>query len=452
MNYKTAIDRLKVSQELGSRLGLDRMRALAKELGNPQDDLKIIHVAGTNGKGSVCTYLTNILKENGYTTGTFLSPYLESPLDSILLSGQEITEEEFLEAAKVVFAAADSLAAKIGEQATEFELLTAIAFTAFKNKSVDFVVLEVGLGGREDATNIIKTPIMSVITSIAIDHMGILGDSLEMIASEKAGIIKKACTVVTNVSGEEAQTVIQAKAREMASPLFDASCLEAFDIEKDIRGYSFTIDKRAVDGLLGPVVVGAQALVGERPHAPALRVKLAMAGDHQISNSICAIFTVNQLAKMGIISIDFDKLLKALAQSKQKGRLEVIGENPLILADGAHNVEGIKALKRTVKEHFSDKNILLVLGMIKGKEAELMVDELCSLGGTIVTTEPENSLRFRASKLCKIVRKSGCDCKSLGPMGEAMAYVKKIKQDYDVVIITGSLYLAGKVRGHFNNG
>ncbi len=436
MNYKEVIERLKDSQQLGSRLGLDRMKALMDLLGNPQDKLQIIHVGGTNGKGSVCTYLTEILAENGYSTGTFLSPYLESPLDSILLSGKEISGTEFVEGAEKVFAAADKLAAETGDMATEFELLAAIAFTVFESRPVDFVVLEVGLGGRGDATNIIKAPLLSVITSVSIDHKGILGDTTEKIGREKAGIIKQGRPVISNVRDEAAAKVIKAKAEEMSSPFYDATVFEAYDIERDIRGYSFEIDKNAVDAISDV----------------SFHVKLGMAGDHQVSNAICALYTINILVRMGIIRVDIEALLRGLAKSRQKGRLEIIMENPLIIADGAHNAEGVKALKKVVVEHFADSKILFVLGMIKGKEADLMVKELCLSNAAIVTTEPENFMRFKAKDLCRIVRRAGCECESLGPVGEALKYVDKVKNDYDVVIITGSLYLAGKVRGYFHAG
>ncbi len=222
MNYNDTLDKIHEFRIFGSRLGLERISVLMDLLGNPQDNMKIIHVAGTNGKGSVCRYLASVLQENGYRTGLYTSPYLERFEECMEFDGREISEEDLISCAKEAFQAVNLMMAQGYESPTEFELITAIAFIYFNRMPMDILILEVGLGGRRDSTNIIRNPLVSVITSVSNDHLNVLGATLPEIAREKSGIIKAGSPVISNVEDAEAAKVIRERAREMGCLFYDA--------------------------------------------------------------------------------------------------------------------------------------------------------------------------------------------------------------------------------------
>ena len=294
MNYEETINRIHGFQKFGSRLGLERMAVLMDILGNPQDDMKVIHVAGTNGKGSVCRFLASMLKENGYRAGLYTSPYLERFTERIELDGIEISREDLADCASAVFNAVDIMLAEGCESPTEFELVTAIGFVYFSRKPIDILVLEVGLGGRGDSTNMIKAPLASVITSVSYDHMNVLGSTLEEIAAEKAGIIKEGCPVISNVEDPGAAAVIRRIAKEKGSFLYDAAQIQPQNIKKSLKGYSFEIK------------------TGHNKPAGLFRAELGMIGMHQVSNAICALSVIEVLEDRGIISCKEENLRKGL--------------------------------------------------------------------------------------------------------------------------------------------
>lgn len=433
MNYEETINRIHGFQKFGSRLGLERMAVLMDILGNPQDGMKVIHVAGTNGKGSVCRYLASMLKENGYRAGLYTSPYLERFTERIELDGIEISREDLADCASDVFNAVDIMLAEGCESPTEFELVTAIGFVYFSRKPIDILVLEVGLGGRGDSTNMIKAPLASVITSVSYDHMNVLGNTLEEIAAEKAGIIKEGCPVISNVEDPGSAAVIRRIAKEKGSFLYDAARIQPQNIEKSLKGYSFEIK------------------TGYNKPAGLLRAELGMIGMHQVSNAICAISVIEVLEDRGIISCKEENLRKGLKKAHNKGRFEILKESPLLIIDGAHNEAGVKALARVVKDHFCGKKLLLVIGMLADKEVGRLVQEFSAIGGDIATAEPDNPRKLKSEELCRYVKRMGRECVALGDWESACAYIRNEIHKYDAVIVAGSLYLIGKIRGQFSN-
>ena len=433
MNYEETINRIHGFQKFGSRLGLERMAVLMDILGNPQDDMKVIHVAGTNGKGSVCRFLASMLKENGYRAGLYTSPYLERFTERIELDGIEISREDLADCASDVFNAVDIMLAEGCESPTEFELVTAIGFVYFSRKPIDILVLEVGLGGRGDSTNMIKAPLASVITSVSYDHMNVLGSTLEEIAAEKAGIIKEGCPVISNVEDPGAAAVIRRIAKEKGSFLYDAAQIQPQNIKKSLKGYSFEIK------------------TGHNKPAGLFRAELGMIGMHQVSNAICALSVIEVLEDRGIISCKEENLRKGLKKAYNKGRFEILKESPLLIIDGAHNEAGVKALARVVKDHFRGKKLLLVIGMLADKEVGRLVQEFSAIEGDIVTAEPDNPRKLKSEELCRSVKCMGRECVALGDWESACAYIRNEIHKYDAVIVAGSLYLIGKIRGQFSN-
>jgi dihydrofolate synthase/folylpolyglutamate synthase len=428
MNYEETIERIHSFQRFGSKLGLERMTRLMDCLGNPQDKIKTIHVGGTNGKGSVCRYLASALKENGYRIGLYTSPYLEEFTERIEYDGEEISKEELIECASAVFECVDLLLEQGCESPTEFELVTAIGFVYFSRKPIDILILEVGLGGRGDSTNIIKNPLVSVITSISYDHMNVLGNTLSEIAKEKAGIIKENSIIVANVEDEEAEKEIIKVAKEKRSEYFDVSEIGISDISKSLEGYSFVVNL-------------------DKP----TRVKIGMIGMHQVSNALCALKVVEVLCNEGIINIEKENLLAGMRKAFVKGRMEILQKTPLVMLDGAHNIAGVKALVQVVWDHLQGKKILLVTGMLAEKEIEPMLDELCKVPWDIVATAPDNPNKAEAATLCGIVKSKGRECVATEDWEKGLKHILKEMNNYDAIIITGSLYLIGKIRGQLKN-
>lgn len=426
MNKNNAIERIGNFEKFGSVLGLERISMLMDLLGNPEKKLKIIHVAGTNGKGSVSRYIYEGLRANGYKVGLYTSPFLEVFNERIEFDGEYITEEELEEITNAVLKKSAEMLELGFDSPTEFEVVTAIAFLYFSVKNSDFVVLEVGLGGRGDSTNIIEKPLISIITSISYDHMDRLGNSLEEIAFEKAGIIKNHVPVVTNVKDKSAARVIAKKAYEMDSVLYDATKIKTFATGKTLEGSSFSMNLYGTDYS---------------------DVEISMVGEHQIENAKVALVAMEILRKMKHITIERSKLYEGLKKAKQIGRFEVINRCPWVIIDGAHNKEGAEALVKAVQETLPDKKILFVVGMLEDKDIEGIITEFSRVSREFISTEPNNVRRMTAEKLCGIINKNNCSCKTIPDVKEACEYAVKEAKDYEAIVFAGSLYLAGEVRG-----
>ncbi len=424
------IDRIHEFNRFGMVLGLDRMEELLRRLGNPQDDLKVIHVAGTNGKGSVSKYLEEGLSACGYKMGLYTSPYIETFNERIRYDGADISDEDLEYYGQKVVSAAEAMVADGLDSPTEFEVVTAIAFLYFADRQADITILEVGLGGIGDSTNVVKSPLASVITSISYDHMAQLGSSLAEIAVNKAGIIKTGCPVISNVPQRDAAKIIARKAYAMGSRLYDISGIRA--AVSDETPFSQKVSMELY----------------EKSYSD---VEISMVGRHQAENLKTALATLEILRKSGAVKLDREALYEGLKRARQPGRFEVISEDPLVIIDGAHNEAGAQALQETMAQHFAGKKILLVAGILADKEIDSIVKFLTKITDHIIVTEPDNPRKLAAEKLAEHVADFGVAAEVVSDVEAAVHRAKELADGYDVILFAGSLYLIGDVRRLWRN-
>lgn len=424
------IDRIHEFNRFGMVLGLDRMEELLRRLGNPQDDLKVIHVAGTNGKGSVSKYLEEGLSACGYKMGLYTSPYIETFNERIRYDGADISDEDLEYYGQKVVSAAEAMVADGLDSPTEFEVVTAIAFLYFAGRQADITILEVGLGGIGDSTNVVKSPLASVITSISYDHMAQLGSSLAEIAVNKAGIIKTGCPVIANVPQRDAAKIIARKAYAMGSRLYDISGIRA--AVSDETPFSQKVSMELY----------------EKSYSD---VEISMVGRHQAENLKTALATLEILRKSGAVKLDREALYEGLKRARQPGRFEVISEDPLVIIDGAHNEAGAQALQETMAQHFAGKKILLVAGILADKEIDSIVKFLTKITDHIIVTEPDNPRKLAAEKLAEHVAEFGVAAEAVSDVEAAVHRAKELADGYDVILFAGSLYLIGDVRRLWRN-
>lgn len=429
MTYEETLDRIHSFQKYGSKLDLERMTRLLERLGNPQESMKVIHVAGTNGKGSVCRFLYSVLQENGYKTGLYTSPFLERFTERMEYNGAEISREDLIRYTQRVLEKVDVLLEEGMESPTEFELITAIAFLYFSNQDMDFLVLEVGLGGTGDSTNMVSRPLASVITSISFDHMEYLGDTLEKIAVEKAGIIKPGRPVIFNVEDNSASEAIRKIADKKGCKQYEVRTMPCQVLEKTVDGYTFDAE-----------------IEGEAYQ----NLRISMIGMHQIANAICALTVLEVLKKENLIHLEKDKLYSGFAKARQTGRFEILRRKPFVIIDGAHNEAGAGALGVVLKEHFPNSRILMVIGMLADKKIDKLLEKFGMITDEFIATEPENMRKLPAGDLCSQIKKAGKRCLSIERPEEACRYIGSLSS-YDVIVFAGSLYLIGKVRGILNH-
>ena len=424
------IDRIHEFNRFGMVLGLDRMEELLRRLGNPQDDLKVIHVAGTNGKGSVSKYLEEGLSACGYKMGLYTSPYIETFNERIRYDGADISDEDLEYYGQKVVSAAEAMVADGLDSPTEFEVVTAIAFLYFAGRQADITILEVGLGGIGDSTNVVKSPLASVITSISYDHMAQLGSSLAEIAVNKAGIIKTGCPVIANVPQRDAAKIIARKAYAMGSRLYDISGIRA--AVSDETPFSQKVSMELY----------------EKSYSD---VEISMVGRHQAENLKTALATLEILRKSGAVKLDREALYEGLKRARQPGRFEVISEDPVVIIDGAHNEAGAQALQETMAQHFAGKKILLVAGILADKEIDSIVKFLTKITDHIIVTEPDNPRKLAAEKLAEHVADFGVAAEVVSDVEAAVHRAKELADGYDVILFAGSLYLIGDVRRLWRN-
>lgn len=406
--------------KFGTRPGLERVSALLDELGRPQDKLKFVHVAGTNGKGSFCTMMSEILKSAGYKTGLFTSPYVFDFRERIQINGEMISEEELCEITADVKAAAEKIA-KMDLQPTEFEFITAAALKYFADKNCDVVVLEVGLGGRLDSTNIIKTPLLSAIMSISLDHMAVLGDTVEEIAAEKSGIIKEnGVTVCFSRQDEKAEKIIRKTAEEKGNVYIKSS-------PEDIKVLSCDLS-------------GTKAVYKD------MEIFIPLIGEHQVYNAQTAVDAALALNDRDL-SISPENIIDGISKARIPARTELFGKNPLTILDGAHNREGVEALLSNLNKFLKGRKLTVIMGMMEDKEYEFAADEISKLAKTFTATLPSNPRAVSPKVLAEIAEKNCSDVFICENPAEAYREVYEKAQKDDIILVCGSLYLAGDVRG-----
>lgn len=431
MEAKEALDKISSYERFGSVLGLERIKILLERLGNPEKSLKILHIAGTNGKGSVSRFLYEGIQANGYRAGLYTSPFLEVFNERIEADGRMISDEELADLTDRVTGEAEKMVEEGMDSPTEFEVVTAIAFLFFQEKELDYVVLEVGLGGRGDSTNVIDAPLISVITSISMDHMDRLGNTLEEIAGEKAGIIKPGIPVVMNVNQRDAARVIASKAYKSGAKLFDVSPIPVRILEESLEGSTLNMELFGTDYS---------------------DVRISMAGRHQTENIKTALAALEILRKNGQIRLQRDRLYEGVLKARQPGRMEMMAKDPLILLDGAHNQAGAAALAEAAEYLLPKGKIRMIIGALADKDVEGMISEFLKITKDFIATEPNNERRMTAGQLSDIINDRGGNCKAIPEPAEALKKALSEQEPPDVLIAAGSLYLIGQLRGIIKNG
>ncbi len=422
MNYSEAIAYINDKDKFGSRLGLDSIGKLLEFLGNPQDGLEIIHVAGTNGKGSTSSYISNCLIEAGYDVGLFTSPYLERFNERIQVNGVDIPDEDLGRITSLIKIAADKMLDEGWEHPTTFEIVTALAFAYYAEKAPDYVVLEVGLGGRFDSTNIIKTSLASVITTIDFDHINELGDTLGKIAYQKAGIIKENGLVISYPQKEEAKDVIKEVIRDKQAEIHISPDVDI--VEESSSGSVFNYE------------YGDERLEN---------LKISMLGHYQNYNAALAVTTLLVLREKGKINIENRHIYSGLKKTKWNGRLELLRVNPGFLIDGAHNMQGIRNLARALKL-FNYRKLILGIAILKDKDVDHMVEELAGMADMIVVTEANIPRKMEANELAERISKYNKNIYIEKDIKKAVEKSLELAEKDDLIIFGGSLYLIGDVR------
>lgn len=422
MEEKLALEYLEAFNGGGIRLGLENITCLMKRLGNPEEHLKIIHIGGTNGKGSTSAFISNVLKENGYKVGAFNSPYLVTPRENIRINNIDINESDFLACVKKVTEVGKVLREE-GHEPSYFEIMVGVALTYFYEKQVEFVVLEVGLGGALDGTNVIKNSLISVITKISIDHKDFLGDTLTSIATQKAGIIKQNGLVITGTQEKEVLEVLEKVCQEKRAQLIVAPCEEVVVKSISERGTTFVLQ-------------------GED-------YRVSLIGEHQAYNCTIALKVIQKLQEMGI-TMKETLIKKALAETKWEGRFEKIGDSPLFFIDGAHNVDGIMALRNTINA-LEKRYTIGIVGMLKDKEVEEMLEIIMPCFETLIVTLPHNERAMTAQCLGDKIKAYDKEVYILGDVHEAKEKaleVAKMHKDSQIIGF-GSLYMIGELKEKF---
>ncbi|WP_075035077.1 bifunctional folylpolyglutamate synthase/dihydrofolate synthase [Halobacillus dabanensis] len=427
MKYEEAIEWIHSREKFKVKPGLKRMTWMMERLNHPEQTLNAVHIAGTNGKGSTVSFLRHILQEQKFTVGTFTSPYIERFNERISVNGTPIPDHSLAFLVEIIKPLAEELAQTPLGEPTEFEIITAMAMLHFSELQLDYVLIETGLGGKYDSTNILA-PLVSVITNIGHDHMNILGNTVEEIAEEKAGIIKPEVPIITAVKQTEALEVIAHRAKECESALY---CLgEAFHVEH-----------------LKSTEIGESFIFSNQNYtSPELLSR--MKGQHQVENVALAIQTAEQLRAIGA-NVRREKYIDGIRRTFWPARFEKVRNNPLTIIDGAHNEEGTQALVNTLKRHYDGRNIILVYAALEDKPVSKMINLLSEVIKTAYMTTFDFPRALSAKELADY--SSITVTKVVEDEQEAIKQASLNVGKDDVLLITGSLYFISKIRKFFES-
>ncbi|MDD5949109.1 MAG: bifunctional folylpolyglutamate synthase/dihydrofolate synthase [Lachnospiraceae bacterium] len=420
MNYQQAYEFIQYSESFGKRLGLKTVKELLRRLDNPQNRRPVIHIAGTNGKGSVFAFLESGLKAGGYRVGRYISPTLFTYLERFQINGEYISEETFAALAEPVEEACRAMVQDGFLHPTVFEVETAIAFLYFAREMVDVVLLETGMGGSEDATNVVDHPLATVFCSISKDHMAFLGNSLTEIAEKKAGIMRKQVPVVIAPMVQECREVLLKKAADYECEVLEVVSPKA---EYSIEGTRFVYEDR--------------------------EYTIPLLGTFQPDNAACAITVWNRLKEQ--FPMSEEAFAQGLARTVWKGRFEIMGKRPYVVRDGAHNADAIRRLKETLAVYFSGRDLHFVIGVFQDKEYSRMLTEIVPMAQSIYTVTPPNRERaLPAEQLKQETERVLKEClggeqivvKAFEQVEEALSEAVRGSNPEDVVVLFGSLSLA----------
>lgn len=420
--YEEALEFLNSAQRFGSKLGLGRIQELMNSMGNPEDSLRFVHIAGTNGKGSTAAFISCVLSDAGYRTGCFISPYIQRFTERISVDGVEISPEDVLRHTQAIKNRIDQMLAQGLEHPTAFEIYTAMCFLHFKEQACDIVVLETGLGGSIDSTNVIKTKEAAVITNIGYDHMEQLGNTLEEIAGKKAGIITSPTEVVLYpFENEDVLRVFEARAGE------------------------FGANVHKVDA--GDVRINGTFLKPCFSFMNLEDIRIQLLGRHQYNNAAVAINTLRVLRKKGYDIAD-SCIYSGLARARWPGRMEIMqSSSPMVIVDGAHNSQGAQALAKALKD-LEAADITFVVGAMRDKDAEEMIRAVSQLAARFLTVAPANPRAASAEELHSITSGFAESFVCQG-VAQALGFALSTTPADGLVCCFGSLYFVGEVRSFF---
>ena len=412
MNYTEALDYIHSISWTFCKPGLERIGELCEKLGNPQKELKFIHVAGTNGKGSFCSMMNSILLESGFKVGLYTSPYIRFFNERMCVNGIPISNTELAELTAYVKPFADEMA----DKPTEFELITAIAFEFFRRHNCDIVILEAGMGGRLDSTNIIRNPYLSVITGIALDHTAFLGDTVEKIAAEKAGIIKDNAPVLYGGTDDSASEVIESAAKKSGSVFYRVD---------------YSKLKVQVNNLDGTVF----------EYGNYKNLKILLLGEYQPRNASVVLNAVEILRKQGL-NISDEAIYNGLSYAKWQGRFEILLRDPLMIFDGAHNPQGIRSAVESIKKYFGNEKVYLLTGVLRDKDYTAIAKDLSTVASRAFTLTPDSPRALNSVEYAETLNRSGIEATAYESLAEALKHaVSEAKKDKKPLLCLGSLYV-----------
>lgn len=423
MNYKETLEYMDSLKEYGIIPGLDSIKELCARLSNPQDNLSFVHIAGTNGKGSTLAYISTVLKCAGYKVGRYISPVFFSYCEKIQINGKAISQKAISEYITRVKEVCEVMTKEGFHHPTPFEVETAAAFLYFKDNHCDIVVLETGMGGREDATNLIKNTKLAVLCSISMDHMQYLGKTLDHIALQKAGIIKDSSLVVTLEQAPVVLNVIRSEAEEKHCPLTITGNASKVKYSLDKQRFSY----RCESGKLYE------------------NLEIPLLGSYQITNAKLAVECIDKLELCGF-PVTEKCLRKGLLETKWPGRFQVLSQKPYFIIDGAHNEDAAKKLVETIQFYFTNKRIIYIMGVLRDKEYEKIIAQTCSYADQIITvTPPQNSRALSAIELAQSVQLYHQNVTAAGSLEEAVEMAYLLARREDVILCFGSLSYLGRL-------
>lgn len=416
MTYDEALEYIHGVSNFFCKPGLDRIKALCEGLGNPQNELKFIHVGGTNGKGSVSSMLSSVLFEAGYKVGLYTSPYVLEFNERMRVNGRNIPRDTLARLTEKVSLVAE----KMADRPTEFELITAIAFEYFKEECCHIVVLEVGMGGRLDATNIIEKPLLSIITGIALDHTAFLGNTVEEIATEKAGIIKENSVALWGGEDTAARAVIEAETTKKQSILcktdYSKLKIKSCDLDGTVFGY------RARKEL-----------------------KITLLGSYQPRNAAIVLDAIDNLSGVGL-KVSEEAIRQGLMKAKWPARFEIISRQPMIIFDGAHNPQGVDAATESIRGYFGDERVIIISGVLKDKDYMHISKSIAEVADSVYTITPNNPRALAAREYADVITSLGVDAHPCGSISEALALAKaQAMAKNKTICCLGSLYTYSEI-------
>lgn len=470
MTYSEAMEYINYTNTLGSVPGLDTIKELLRRLGSPQDDVRVIHISGTNGKGSICAFLDEILENSRYTVGRYISPTIFTYLERFQMNKKYMSEDEFAVYLERVKLAADAMVSEGMARPTSFETETAVAFCYFKDMDVDFLLLETGMGGELDATNVCAKPLCTVIAGVSMDHMAFLGDTLTDIYRHKLGIMREGVPCVSYQVDDSLLSLWFNKCENMGLNMVktaktteninaahgsmneDVACVGTIDIHKNRHSDTEKAEESCTGCAISVMTDFSEVRVTRNTRDDIVytyrgsEYRLSAAGEYQIYNSVVAIETAFVLRQLGY-DISSENIQRGIAETYWRGRFQKLSEEPMIYADGAHNVGGWHALRKNIDNYFKKSDIIYVCGVFKDKEYGKMLDIMMPRASAFMAVQPDSPRALPADELAKCAKKY---IDSVYVQKDALAAVEQAKRLCEglkepVIVIFGSLSFIGSI-------